>query len=172
MQSDGHANNASAQRVLRVTPNCSLTSQQASLFFLSLVAGTLLISGSVALMGFWLVLPFAGLELLAIGYALKLVQERGRYQEVVRISHDELVIERGNQSVEHRDAFPRYWSSVRLAPARVASYPSKLLVGCMGKSLEVGACLTETERIGLSRRMRRLVGPVETLPEVRFEDNA
>lgn len=166
MQRNTGAYNVCPQRVLRVKPNCSMTSYQASLFFLSLVAGTLLVSGSMALMGYWLVLPFAGLELLVIAYALKRVQQRGRYQEVVRISQDELIIEKGNQCIEQREAFPRYWACVNLIPARVKSYPSRLTVGCMGKSLEVGACLTETERVGLSKRLRRLIGPVQTLPDV------
>lgn len=152
--------------VLSLSPNCALSEDQARLFMGSLVVGTLIVSGSIALAGFWLVLPFAGIELVAVGYALSLSMRRGRYREVLLIFNDQLVVEKGVQSVEERVEFPRYWSTVRLVPARVTSYPSRLMVSCMGKSLEIGGFLTEAERVGLSKRLARLVGPVETLPPV------
>ncbi len=116
--------------------------------------------------GFWLVLPFVGLELVAVGYALSMSMKRGRYREVLRVFNDELVVEKGVQNVEERVEFPRYWATVKLVPARVSSYPSRLLVTCMGKSLEIGEFLTEPERVGLGKRLVSLVGPVETLPQV------
>lgn len=152
--------------VLSLTPNSALSDDQARLFMGSLVVGTLLVSGSIALAGFWLVLPFAGLELLAVGYALSLSMKRGRYKEVLRIFNDQLVVEKGVQNVEERVEFPRYWATVRLIPSRVTSYPSRLIVSCMGKSVEIGEFLTESERIGLGKRLATLVGPVETLPVV------
>ena len=152
--------------VLSLAPNCALSDDQARLFMGSLVVGTLIVSGSIALAGFWLVLPFAGLELLAVGYALSLSMRRGRYKEVLRVFNDQLVVEKGVQTVEERVEFPRYWASVKLVPSRVASYPSRLIVSCMGKSLEIGEFLTEAERIGLSKRLASLVGPAETLPPV------
>ncbi len=152
--------------VLSLAPNCALSDDQARLFMGSLVVGTLLVSGSIALAGFWLVLPFAGIELMAVGYALSLSMRRGRYKEVLRIFNDQLVVEKGVQNIEERVEFPRYWSAVKLVPARVASYPSRLIVSCMGKTLEIGEFLTEPERVGLSKRLAALVGPVETLPPV------
>ncbi|MEM7083398.1 MAG: DUF2244 domain-containing protein [Pseudomonadota bacterium] len=155
--------------VLSLAPNCALSEQQARLFMGSLVFGTLLVSGSIALAGFWLVLPFAGLELLAVGYALSLSMRRGRYQEVLRVFNEQLVVEKGVQTVEERVEFPRYWTTVKLVPSRVASYPSRLVVSCMGKSLEIGAFLTEPERVGLGKRLSALVGPVQTLPTISAE---
>ncbi|MFK8029234.1 MAG: DUF2244 domain-containing protein [Gammaproteobacteria bacterium] len=152
--------------VLSLAPNCALSEDQARLFMGSLIFGTLLVSGSIALAGFWLVLPFAGLELLAVGYALSLSMKRGRYKEVLRVFNEQLVVEKGVQSVEERVEFPRYWTTVRLVPSRVTSYPSRLIVSCMGKSLEIGEFLTEPERVGLGKRLTSLIGPVETLPSV------
>jgi len=166
MQSRATQEQAEPLTVLSLAPNCALSEDQARLFMGVLVIGTLLVSGSIALAGFWLVLPFAGLELLAVGYALSLSMKRGRYKEVLRVFTDELVVEKGVQKVEERVEFPRYWASVQLVPARVASYPSRLMVSCMGKSLEIGEFLTEPERVGLGKRLKSLVGPVETLPHV------
>ncbi len=166
MESCQSRRNDTPLTVLSLAPNCALNEDQARLFMGSLVVGTLLVSGSLALAGFWLVLPFAGIELLAVGYALSLSMRRGRYKEVLRVFDDQLVVEKGVQNVEERVEFPRYWSAVKLVPARVASYPSRLIVSCMGKTLEIGEFLTEPERVGLSKRLATLVGPVETLPQV------
>ncbi len=169
MSSLGESDHKRPLTVLSLAPNCALSDDQARLFMGSLVFGTLLVSGSIALAGFWLVLPFAGLELMAVGYALSLSMKRGRYKEVLRVFNDELVVEKGVQNVEERVEFPRYWATVQLVPARVASYPSRLLVTCMGKSLEIGEFLTEPERVGLGKRLSSLVGPVESLPQVAVE---
>lgn len=151
---------------MQISPNCSLSPRQARIFLGSLCAATAVVSGSVAMAGFWPVLPFAGLELLAVAWALRSSMRRGQYREVVRVSEAQLVIEKGQQKVLERVEFPRYWSFVRLVPAAVASYPSRLIVACMGKSHEIGACLTESERRGLQRHLVHLVGPVESLPNL------
>ncbi len=166
MESRDPTDNKVPLTVLSLAPNCALSDDQARLFMGSLVFGTLMVSGSIALAGFWLVLPFAGLELMAVGYALSLSMKRGRYKEVLRVFNDQLVVEKGVQNVEERVEFPRYWATVKLIPARVASYPSRLMVTCMGKSLEIGEFLTESERVGLGKRLVALIGPVETLPQV------
>ncbi|NNF16206.1 MAG: DUF2244 domain-containing protein [Gammaproteobacteria bacterium] len=154
------------ERVVSISPNCSLSPRQARIFMASLVIPTIVISTALALAGFWLVLPFAGLEMLAIAWALRISLRRGRYQEVVRVSDRHLVVEKGQQKVLERVEFPRYWSAVKLIPASIATYPSRLVVGCRGDSLEIGACLTESERRGLCEHLRQLVGPVEASPRL------
>ncbi len=166
MEPRNPAQNKEPLTVLSLAPNCALSDAHARLFMGSPVFGTLIVSGRIALAGFWLVLPFAGLELMAVGYALALSLKRGRYREVLRVFNDEFVVEKGVQNVEERVEFPRYWATVQLVPARVASYPSRLMVSCMGSTLEIGEFLTESERVGLGKRLISLVGPVATLPQV------
>ena len=108
--------------------------------------------------GFWPVLPFAGLELLGIGTALYISMRRGRTREFIRI--DDLDVwfarSRGSRQVQYR--FARPWTRVRLRAASVPAWPSRLLLGAMGRSVEVGSFLTEPERQRLQARLAELLG--------------
>ena len=145
-----------AHRV-EISPNCSLTQRQAWLFFGWVSVASLGIAVFFATQGYWPVLPFAGLELAVFGIALAVTMKRGRYREVISIEQHEVVIERGEADNRERRRFPRAWAQVRLVAAKARTQPSRLLICAHGKGLEVGACLTESERVGLFRRLLVLV---------------
>ena len=140
-----------------VSANASLTPRDAVVFFGVTAAASLLLAGLLAVRGFWPVLPFAGLELFALGLALGLSMRRGRYREFVSVYRDRIVIERGVGAVEERLEMPRHWTRVELVRAPRRGHPSRLLLSCHGKSREVGAVLTETERESLRLRLAELI---------------
>lgn len=145
--------------VFELSPNCSLTPRSATLFFVSVAAACLPIAIACVMAGLWPVLPFAGAELLGLGFALRLSLRRGRVREFIRIDERDVTVGRadGSRATEHR--FARPWTRVRLSRAGVATWPSRLLVGAMGRSVEVGAFLTEGERRRLGRRLAELLQP-------------
>ena len=61
----GHAD-AGLLRI-EICPNCSLSVRSAVLFFGSLCFVSFAVAGMLAVQGFWPILPFAGLEMLALG---------------------------------------------------------------------------------------------------------
>ncbi len=145
--------------LIEITPNCSLTPRTFTLFYLSVLAVSLPVAIACALAGFWPVLPFAGAELLGLWVALLVSTRRGRTREFIRIDECDVVVGRSGDGPAATHRFDRAWVRVRLQPARVSTWPSRLLVGAMGRSVEVGACLTETERVGLRLRLAELLGP-------------
>lgn len=145
------------EKIVRISGNCSLTPRQARQFLGSVVAATMMVSGGMAVAGYWMVLPFAGLELMVLAIALNISMRRGQYQEIVRITDSQLVVEKGAQTVQERVEFPRCWTRVELIPSLVTSHPDRLMVGCMGRSVEIGACLTDSDRRSLERRLQVLV---------------
>ena len=149
--------NASEMHVIEVRCNASLTRRQALAFF----AGTIVASLAIALFwtfkGFWPVLPFAGLELFVLGFALGLSVRRGRYRELITISPEEALIERGTTHPQERERLPRPWIRVELVQSTHRWYPSKLYLSSHGERHEIGAVLVESERRGLARRLRELL---------------
>ena len=127
------------------------------LFFGVTAAASLLLAGLLAARGFWPVLPFAGLELFALGVALGLNMRRGRYCEFISVYRDRIVMEKGVGGVEERLELPRHWTRVELARAPWRGHPSRLLLRCHGKSWEVGTVLTESERESLRQRLAELI---------------
>jgi uncharacterized membrane protein len=107
--------------------------------------------------GFWPVLPFAGVELFALGVALGLSLKRGQRREVISVYRDRVLIEKGAGTVEKRLEMPRQWARVVLEQPRWRGHPSRLLVGCHGKRWEIGAALTEAERERLACRLLELI---------------
>jgi uncharacterized membrane protein len=140
-----------------VSANSSLTRQGAALFLGVTAAASMVLAGVLTARGFWPVLPFAGLGLFALGVALGLNMKRGRYREFVSVYGDRIVIEKGVGTVEERLELPRHWTRVELVRAPWRGHPSRLLLRCHGKSWEVGAVLTETERESLGPRLAELV---------------
>ena len=67
-----------------IRPNCNFTGRGAVLLFLAMTLPVLPVAVAWALRGYWLILPFAGLELVILGIALGITVHRGGYREVIR----------------------------------------------------------------------------------------
>ncbi|MFK7885737.1 MAG: DUF2244 domain-containing protein [Gammaproteobacteria bacterium] len=154
------------ERIFHITPNLSMTPVGALWFYASVVVGTLIVSGGVAMAGFWPVLPFAGLELALLGGVLYVIQRRGRYKEVLRVDDQQIVIEKGEIEVAERVEFARHWASVEMTGAPRPEVPSVLAISGHGKRCIVGQCLTEDERKSLARRLAQCIGPFDSSPEL------
>lgn len=118
-----------------------------------------------AWMGFWVILPFAGLELLALGAGLYVSMRGNDYREVVTVTEDRVTIEFGRVGVSERDIkdYTRAWARVRLEPAGGRTGQSRLLLGSSGQFVELGRCLTDAERERLRQRLQDvLAAPVAT----------
>jgi len=143
---------------IELAPNCSLTPQGARLFVGSLAATTFGLAGFLALQGLWPVLPFAGLEIGLLAWAVRSSMRRGEEREVILVSDCEVVIERRAPTGSGTTVFPRHWARVKLRGPQTAARPSRLTIESHGRACEVGRFLTEDERRGLARRLQRLVG--------------
>ena len=141
-------------------PNASLSVRGAWAFMISVSLATLGTASWCAVHGFWPVLPFAGLELAAVGWALTVSMRRNRYREVVSFEHDQVRIEFGvaGQGASALVTLPRGWTRSwieRDAGRRHA--PTRLVLGCSGQRVQVGRCLTDDEREVLVRRFGQLL---------------
>jgi len=163
MSPDTAAAPADAQRI-ELAPNCSLTPQGARLFVGSLALATFGLAGFLALRGLWPVLPFAGLEIGLLTWAVQASMRRGTEREVIVVSEDQVVIETRARGGSHRTVFPRHWARVTLRGPKRAQHPSRLTIESHGRACEVGRFLTEDERQRLAARLQRLVGKTSESP--------
>ncbi|MGI9285246.1 MAG: DUF2244 domain-containing protein [Pseudomonadales bacterium] len=111
-----HRNDNSLQIVL--TPNRSMSWRGNQYFILSL----LLLSGAIglgfALVGAWVVLPFAGLEMLALSGALYYVSWKLNYRQVIHFKNNDLTIEKGYYSPKKTWRFKREDAALNIEPQR------------------------------------------------------
>ena len=151
---------------IELSPHCSLTPRGAVIFFGSLCAVSFTVSGLIALQGFWPVLPFAGLEMALLGWALKVSMDRRHHRQTITVSPDSVEIEDAQPARCSRVVFPRHWAQVRIRAAASPLHPSRLTIESHGRRFEVGSFLNEQERQGLAQRLRRLIGRVDESPSL------
>ncbi len=147
-------NNSGATTRIVVRPNRSMSWREVQLAYAAIVAVGLAIAAGLSLAGAWLVLPFAGLELLAVGAGLYRCAQRCAEREVISIDEGIVAVERGRYRPEQRYELPRSWAQVGLQKGAVRGYPSRLLIRSHGKAIEVGSNLAENERRLLARELR------------------
>lgn len=141
-----------------IAANQSMTWRQTRLF----LAATYALSGLILLvclsLGLWPIIPFAGLELMALTYCLYLVACRNGTREIVTVNEQHVIVEKSRRRVLERQTFPRYWVKVVLCAPPHRWYASRLTIGSHGRTIEVGRCLVEAERIELARELSGSIG--------------
>lgn len=137
-----------------VRPNQSLSWRGNVVFFAMIGTVAMSVAGGFAWLGFWPILPFAGLELAALGWALYHCARRGQWREVISIDADQVEVAAGRTRPERRWSANRHWTRVVLEPGRHRGHPTRLLLRSAGRAVEVGAFLTEEERLRLAGLLR------------------
>ncbi len=149
---------------IEIRPNCSLSVPGAWRFFLIACLPPLAIAGWLTAHGFWPVLPFAGAELLLLGWALRASLERRFHLQRILLTPQEVAVESATRGVSGRVVFPRHWAQVKLRRPAARLHPSRLVIESHGRECELGSFLTEEERRGLALRLQRLIGRVNESP--------
>lgn len=138
-------------------PNCSVDAQSARLFYGSLVTVSLAVATGFALMGFWPVLPFAGLELGVLLFCVYRQILRSADRDWIDVHPSTVVIRQLRGEHEHQIEFRRGWTQVELTGNKQALAPRKLIIRSSKQQCLVGEFLSESERIGLKRRLAEIL---------------
>jgi uncharacterized membrane protein len=154
---------------IELTPNCSLTPSAAKLFFACTCLFSLVFAMLFVVQGFWPVLPFWALEMLAFGLALNASMRRRRYTQTLLITDSMVSLVTRSRRGDTKQEFARHWAKVRLASPRTRLYPSRLTIESRGLACEVGSFLTEEERCLLAKRLGSLVGGMNESPPLEQE---
>jgi uncharacterized membrane protein len=136
----------------------SLPPQAALLLFTTFVLVSLVIATGFLLIGAWLVLPFAGLEVAVVAAVLGYLARHRSDRDVIAIDGDQVTVTRwrGRQRLETE--FHRQWARVGLASAAHSWYPSRLWIRGHGNEVEVAAALDEEERREIAQHLEEVLG--------------
>jgi uncharacterized membrane protein len=131
--------------------NCSVTPAQLGWLYASLCAVTLGIGGFFWFHGAVLVLPFAWLELAAVGLAFLAYARHAADREHILLQGRRLVVELESGGHVERAEFDRDW--VRVEPR--AGSRSLIEVSGQGRRVNVGRYLRPELRPALAQEIRR-----------------
>jgi len=149
-----HKINAGVGFRLVLTPNCSMSWRQVLIFYLCTCSLAVIIGLLFTLQGQWLVLPFTGLEMLALGIGLFVTSRKVRCREIITVDDEQVVIEKGCYKPEARWDFKRCW--IRLQDEFRADNRAgrRLALGSHGRYVEVGNFLNEIEKDQLAFQLK------------------
>jgi uncharacterized membrane protein len=145
---EGANGERSVQWLLR--RNCSSTPRQLSALFLVLAMVTLSIGGLFWFQGVRLVMPFAGLELLAVGVALLHYARHATDREFIRLRPGQLMVEHVCAGRVERVEFAPAW--VRVEPRH--GDRSLVEVSGQGRRISVGRFVRPEARRQLAEELR------------------
>ena len=138
-------------------PNQS-TDWKSSLLFIFIIAFTCLSIGiGFAFAGAIMILSFAGLEVLFVGYCLYLVMKKTYKQEVITLTKEKLKIEKGEGKINQVWEYYRMWSFVSVERPEHPWYPAHIVVTSKGERVPIGDFLTEDEKEDLVNNLERII---------------
>jgi uncharacterized membrane protein len=130
--------------------NCSVSPKQFWSLYLSLMVFSLLIAGLLLWRGAWLVLPFTGVELLAVGIAFLIYARHAVDYEYIRLCRNRLLVERMSaERLTHFEFNPRW---VRVEPG--TSPRDQITLHSHGASIAIGQHLAWHRRAQFARELR------------------
>ena len=130
--------------------NCSVTPKQLGMLYASLCFVSLGIGTVFWIQGAPMVLPYAALELLAVGVAFVVYARHATDGERILLQGTQLVVEFENGGKLERAEFQRDW--VRVEPR--AGHRSLIEVSGQGRSIDVGRFVRPELRPVLAREIR------------------
>jgi uncharacterized membrane protein len=139
------------------TRNNSLSSTGRLLVFAFLFVVSVGIAAAFAAFGAWLVLPFAGFEMLVLYLAFLYIERHAADYEQIEIDGDQVKLERLEAGSLSTAALSRYW--VRVVVSRDGS---RLALRSHGRELEIGRDLSDEQRLELAHALQRRLRRDET----------
>lgn len=136
-------------------PNRSLSPLQQRLVFWSLAIPCMGIAGFFAALGYWLMLPFAGIEVGVLAWAFENLREHDRDYESVSISGDCLRIEGHELGKTWHRELNVHWTRVDCICERGENL-CRLSVRSHGETIELGRYLNDQGRMELAATLRSL----------------
>ncbi|MEQ1488387.1 MAG: DUF2244 domain-containing protein [Methylotenera sp.] len=140
-------------------PNNSLSPSDGVKLLAVMAVVALVIALSFARIGAWLVLPFAGLEILAFAYAFYYVHLHSSDFESITIEEDRVIVEKRNYKEFSTTVFQRYWAQINVRDVEDkngANGKSGLFISSHGNEVEFGRnFINDEQRTILARELKQ-----------------
>ena len=140
-----------------IKPNQSISWKFALVFVLVIAFTCLSIGLGFAYVGATLILPFAGLEVIFVGICTYLVLNKTSQQEVITLSKDKLIIEKGAYRLKKVWEYFRLWSYITVERPQHPWYPAHIVVTSKGERVPLGDFLTEQEKEELVSSLESII---------------
>ncbi|MEQ8517334.1 MAG: DUF2244 domain-containing protein [Chromatocurvus sp.] len=152
-----HSNHSDRRVVIIAKPNHSSSWRANKVALLALAVPSLGAAVGFAALGAWPVLPFAGLELTALGSALYYVNWKLEYRQVITLSEDSVRIDKGYYAPRQSWHFDRREASLAVTPEAHPWEGPRMTLHDNTEAVPVGEFLNREEAISLLTLLRKEV---------------
>ena len=135
-------------------PNQSASWQTNKLMLMLLAIPSLGAGVGFALMGAWPILPFAGLEMTALGCALYYVNWKLQYRQVITFSEDTVNIDKGYYAPKKSYRFQRQRTGLSIQPEKHPWDGPDLWVHSDSERVNIGEFLNRDDSLKLVALLR------------------
>ena len=137
-----------------LSPNCSISWRELVAFYLLTCVVALAVGLFFTLQGLWLVLPFSGLEMLALGIGLYVTSRKVYRREVITLDPHCMRVEKGVRKVHQSWEFKTSWVRVIDECPNDRSAGRMLTISGSGESVEIGNFLANSEKDALAFQLK------------------
>lgn len=135
-------------------PNNSLSSEGSVKLLAVLGCLALIVAIGFTHIGAWLVLPFAGLELVAFALAFYHIRAHSADFESITIEGDQVLVEKKYSRQVSSAVFQRYWTQVSVKES--SNGKNALMIGSHGREVEFGKHFIDDEqRFVLAQELKK-----------------
>ena len=135
-----------AGKQLVITPNRSMSWQTNKKILLCMFLVNMTIASVWASMGAWMVLPFAGLEIMLVGIGMYYVSWKLSFKEIITIEGDSLILQKGVYFPKHE----WHWQCSNSALIKQTSHyrlsAPTLYLKNLNQEIEIGSFLNRAEK--------------------------
>lgn len=142
-------------------PNRSLSREAMFGVVAALALPPFLIACAFSLAGAWLVLPFAGLELLLLAGAFRYIHRCAHDYESITVSDQRLAVEQHHLDRTRQVVFHPYWTQVVLHS--IPGGEHSLWLRSHGQEVEIGHYMNNEQRLILAYQLKIRTGSVNSL---------
>lgn len=140
-----------------LSPNCSISWRELVMFYLFTCVVAIAIGLFFTLQGMWMVLPFSGLEMMALGIGLYLTSRKVYRKEVITLDAERTRVEKGVQRAVESWEFKTPWVRIIDQPRDTRNPGRRVAIGMHGAAVEVGSFLANPEKDELAFRLKECI---------------
>ena len=152
---------SSGRFMIVLRPNQSWTWRANLYLIASLLVVSLGIGIFFVLQNNWLILPFTLAEVALVAACLYYCVRRTHQQEVITLTQDAVILERGIRQPDERQRFHRYFTRFFVKPPRYRGHRQTISLRCRDEETEIGSFLSEQEKQQLIRTLREVIAALD-----------
>jgi uncharacterized membrane protein len=143
-----------------VCPNMSADWQTTKRFLWGISVLSLCIAMVFTMAGFWVILPFAGLEILFLVSFMSWVSHQCHRKQVIHFHDNHICVEKGHHAPKDTWESELFWTRLVIQKPPYRGHPHTLLLRSKQQQVEIGEFLNEEDKKKLIKELRSVISVV------------